>query len=59
MNKKAVREHPVVFISYSQDSDAHMDKVLALANKLRAEGIDAVLDQYEVSPAEGWPKWMD
>jgi len=36
-----------------------MNKVLAFANRLRAEGIDAVLDQYEVSPAEGWPKWMD
>ena len=59
MDKKAAREHPVVFISYSQDSQEHMEKVLALANRLRAEGVDAVLDQYEVSPPEGWPKWMD
>ncbi|MHC4539549.1 MAG: SEFIR domain-containing protein [Planctomycetota bacterium] len=59
MSKKERREPPVVFISYSQDSQEHMDKVLAFANRLRAEGIDAALDQYEVSPAEGWPKWMD
>ncbi|RJP49362.1 MAG: TIR domain-containing protein [Anaerolineaceae bacterium] len=50
---------PTVFISYSQDSDEHKDSVLELANRLRADGIDAVLDQYETSPAEGWLKWMD
>ena len=48
-----------VFISYSQDSDEHNARVLELANRLRADGIDAVIDQYESSPAEGWPKWMD
>jgi hypothetical protein len=50
---------PSVFISYSQDSDEHKDRVLELANRLRADGIDATIDQYETSPAEGWPKWMD
>lgn len=48
-----------VFISYSHDSPEHADKVLEFANKLRSEGIDAILDQYEESPVEGWPKWMD
>lgn len=33
--------------------------VLALSNRLRSEGIDCVLDQYEPSPPEGWPRWMD
>lgn len=50
---------PSVFISYSHDSKEHQDRVLALANKLRSEGIDCALDQYEDSPPEGWPKWMD
>jgi hypothetical protein len=50
---------PSVFISYSQDSDEHNARVLELANRLRADGIDAVIDQYESSPSEGWPKWMD
>lgn len=50
---------PTVFISYSQDSDEHKGRVLELANHLRVDGIDAVIDQYESSPAEGWPKWMD
>lgn len=50
---------PTVFISYSQDSDEHNARVLELANRLRADGIDATIDQYESSPPEGWPKWMD
>jgi SEFIR domain-containing protein len=48
-----------VFISYSHDSQAHADEVFALANRLRADGIDCSVDQYEESPPEGWPQWMD
>ena len=51
--------NPKVFISYSQDSVEFADKVLNLSNKLRREGINAILDQYEESPAEGWPRWME
>jgi nucleotide-binding universal stress UspA family protein len=51
--------HPKVFISYSHDSAEHADRVLALSDRLRADGIDCILDQYEDSPAEGWPRWMD
>ena len=52
-------KNPKVFISYSHDSKEHQDRVLALSDKLRSEGIDCSLDQYEDSPPEGWPKWMD
>jgi hypothetical protein len=52
-------ESPSVFISYSHDSPGHETKVLALADRLREDGIDAVLDQYESFPAEGWPLWME
>jgi hypothetical protein len=52
-------KNPIVFISYSHDSKEHQDRVLNLSNKLRSEGIDCLLDQYEDSPPEGWPKWMD
>ncbi len=52
-------KHPTVFISYSHDSDKHDDKVLDLADRLRRDGIDCTLDQYETSPPENWPKWMD
>jgi hypothetical protein len=48
-----------VFISYSHDSSDHVRSVLTLSNKLRSEGIDCVLDQYEACPPEGWPRWMD
>lgn len=47
------------FISYSHDSVDHVNQVLALSNRLRSDGIDCVLDQYEVAPPEGWPRWMD
>ena len=48
-----------IFISYSHDSPEHADLVLELADRLVGDGIDCILDQYESSPAEGWPKWMD
>jgi len=49
-----------VFISYSHASLGHADRVLALADRLRQDGIDSILDQYLLgSPDEGWPLWMD
>lgn len=51
--------HPKALISYSHDSPEHKDRVLQLANRLRADGIDCAVDQYEMSPAEGWPAWME
>jgi hypothetical protein len=50
---------PKVLISYSHDSPEHADRVRELSDRLRADGIDCILDQYEVSPPEGWPLWMD
>ena len=50
---------PTVFLSYSRDSPEHADRVLALADRLRGDGFDAALDQYEVSPPEGWPLWRE
>lgn len=49
---------PRVFISYSHDSREHADCVLDLSNRLRADGVDSHIDQYEMSPPEGWPRWM-
>ena len=53
------QDHPIVLISYSHDSPAHAERVLALANRLRRDGIDCRLDQYETSALEGWPQWME
>jgi hypothetical protein len=50
---------PRVFISYSHDSAEHRDRVLELADRLRGDGIDAIIDQYIQSPPEGWPFWCE
>ena len=48
-----------VFISYSHDSDEHRERVLALSERLREDGIETILDQYvNGSPPGGWPRWM-
>lgn len=49
---------PHVFVCYSQDSGRHGENVLALADKLRSEGIDAWIDRYVTSPPEGWSAWI-
>jgi hypothetical protein len=50
---------PRVLVSYSHDSTEHENRVLALADRLRADGIDAMIDCYLPSPPEGWPAWCD
>ncbi len=49
-----------IFISYSHDSDDHRERVLGLSERLRADGIETILDRYveRGSPPEGWPRWM-
>ncbi len=48
-----------VFISYSHDSESHREVVLQLAQKLRNEGVNVVLDRYvNGAPPQGWPRWM-
>lgn len=49
---------PRVFISYTHDTPQHASNVLELADRLRSEGVDAVIDRYEEAPSEGWPRWM-
>jgi hypothetical protein len=50
---------PKVFVSYSHDSDAHRERVLRFATRLRKDGVDAQIDQYVAGrPPGGWPRWM-
>ena len=49
---------PKVFISYSHDTTQHKARVLELAQRLRGDGIDAWIDQFEDSPPQGFPRWM-
>jgi tetratricopeptide (TPR) repeat protein len=44
-------------ISYSHDSKAHGERVLALADRLRGDGVDAMIDLYDSNPPQGWPGW--
>jgi hypothetical protein len=43
---------PKAFISYSHDSVAHKTWVLKLANDLRANGVDVILDQWDLVPGQ-------
>src|SRR5688572_4070871 len=49
---------PVVFISYAHESDAHKRWVLKLATDLRARGIDASLDQWDLAPGQDVAAYM-
>jgi hypothetical protein len=49
---------PKIFISYSYDSEEQIDRVLELSNRLRRDGINCNIDQYEQSPVKGWYRWM-
>lgn len=46
-----------VFLSYSHDSDAHRDRVLALADRLRGDRLESWIDQYD-GHQDHWPRWM-
>jgi hypothetical protein len=47
-----------VFVSYSHDSHEHTQRVRAVSDRLRKDGIDCHIDQYEAFPPDGWPAWM-
>ena len=50
-----------VFISYSHDNDTHRQRVHALADRLRNDGVDIILDRDcgPGGPDEGWDKWSE
>lgn len=50
---------PKLFISYSHDSDSHKSWVLQLANRLTLDGVDVVLDQYQLSLGSDLPAFME
>lgn len=50
---------PKVFITYSHDSIEHKKWVLELAIRLRNNGIDAILDQFELKPGDDLPYFME
>ena len=50
---------PTVFISYSWDSPSHRAWVRRFASDLRAEGVDAWLDQWEVQLGDDVTQFME
>jgi len=50
---------PKAFISYSHDTQEHKKWVLELAIRLRNNGIDAILDQFELQPGADLPHFME
>lgn len=50
---------PNVFISYSHDSIEHKLWILELATRMRKNGIDAKIDQWELKPGDDLPHFME
>ncbi|MCB1581432.1 MAG: toll/interleukin-1 receptor domain-containing protein [Xanthomonadales bacterium] len=50
---------PKVFISYSHDSLEHKKWVNELGTRLRSNGVDAILDQWELQPGDDLPHFME
>ncbi len=50
---------PKVFLSYSHDTLEHKKWVNELGTRLRNNGIDAVLDQWELQPGDDLPHFME
>ncbi|MGB3255724.1 toll/interleukin-1 receptor domain-containing protein [Buttiauxella gaviniae] len=50
---------PKAFISYSHDSQEHKKWVLEFATRLRNNGVDALLDQWDLKPGDDLPHFME
>ncbi|MCY2991188.1 MAG: TIR domain-containing protein [Planctomycetota bacterium] len=60
MSESVVKgDKPKVFVSYSQEGEAHSARVRAFADSLKTLEIDVLLDQYNPDPADGWTLWME
>ena len=52
-------KQPKVFISYSHDSPVHKQWVSELGAKLRRNGVDAILDQWDLGPGDDLTLFME
>ena len=48
-----------VFISYAWESEEHRARVKALADRLLADGIEAIVDQYDLELGDRLPQFME
>ncbi|MDM8293465.1 toll/interleukin-1 receptor domain-containing protein [Faecalicoccus pleomorphus] len=51
--------HPTVFISYSQEDEEHKEWVRKLATRLLSDGIQAIVDQYDLELGDRLPQFME
>jgi hypothetical protein len=50
---------PKVFVSYSHDDESHKGWVLTLATRLVANGVDVLLDQWDLTLGADLPRFME
>lgn len=50
---------PTAFISYSWDNEAHKAWVKALAARLRADGVESIIDHWVTVPGDQLPAFME
>lgn len=50
---------PRAFLSYSHDSSEHRDWVRNLGARLRHDGVEAILDRWELVPGDQLPQFME
>lgn len=51
--------HPKVFISYSRENEEHNNWVKGFADKLLSNGIEAIVDQYDLAPGDRLTNFME
>lgn len=51
--------HPKVFISYSWEDNEHKEWVKSLADRLLSDGIEACVDQYDLTLGDRLPQFME
>ena len=50
---------PKAFISYSYDSSEHKKWIMDFASRLRGDGVETVLDRWELEPGDQLPAFME
>jgi hypothetical protein len=53
------KQPPLVFVSYSHDCPAHRRWVADLASQLVTNGVDVILDQWNLAPGTDIPRFME
>lgn len=59
MKQSKLSQPPKVFVSYSHDNPSHKDWVKELAKYLRDNGIDAILDQWDLALGSNLAQFME